>query len=155
MKKKTNIQTVPEAAQPKPHRTGPPKEKAQVTLRLDMELMAAVNSQIKEDNTRITDFIEQALLFALEKSRYEIPAWTQKIRFVLANATREQQTLLRGVAIAMVADQVAELSAAERKALEYCRWVYESYNRVEYAKEALGYYSRYGRSADEIAKLGS
>ena len=105
MKKKTNLQTV--EGEPRSRRTGPAKEKTQLTVRLDSELMGKIYGQIKKDNTRITDWIERGLNLALGEARQGVPEWTKQVRFMVANATKEQERLLRGLLIAMVEAEVA------------------------------------------------
>jgi hypothetical protein len=124
---------------------------------------------MKDDNTRITDMAERGLILALAEARHELPAWTKQIRFVLANATQEQVRLIRGLAIRMVEPQLdvvvvegnrrlsgsAGSADAEKKIFELVKWFLETGNKVGHANAALEYYSRYGKSAEEIAKLGS
>lgn len=193
MKKKTNLQTAPEEGEAKgegeperkrkrkrtpvlPQETvdriqrgetrqrGPQKEKTQVTVRIDKDLMNEAYAQMKEDNTRITDIIERGIVLALAEARHDMPAWTKQVRFVLANATRQQQVWIRGLAIAMVepllmADGVIEkgeglLTIWEDKFFETVKWFLETRNKQPHANACLEYYSRYGKSAEEIAKLG-
>lgn len=152
MKKKTNLQSVvPEGT--RKHRTGPIKEKVQITIRIDEQLMQAVYAQIKEDNLRITEMVEEGLVLALEKRRHQLPAWTKQIRFVLANATAEQTKLLRGLAVAMTEGEVKKPSVEVEKIFEFLKWFLETRNLLVHAPECLGVYSRYGKSADEISKM--
>jgi len=168
MKKKAKLHSVTEPPLPelKLHRTGPPKEKAQITIRLDKQLLDEAYSQMKADNTRLTDMVERGLLLALAEARHELPQWTKQIRFVLANATREQVKLIRGLAIAMVENEIAPLSNEQQKFYELCSWYLESRNKVAHDEKCLEVYSRYGKSQEEsaramararkrIAKLGS
>lgn len=139
----------------KPHRTGPPKEKVQITIRIDKELLDEAYSQMKADNTRLTDMIERGLVLAMGEARHALPQWTKQIRFVLANATKEQVALIRGLAIAMVEHEVVPLSHETRKFYEICRWFLELRNKLPHDLKCLELYSRYGKSAEEIAKLGN
>lgn len=159
MKKKTNVQTSAAGGEDKPRPRGPQKEKTQVTLRLDKQLMDEVYVQMKEDNSRITDMIERGLVLALAETRHQLPAWTKQIRFVLANATQEQVRLIRGLAVRMVEphlDKNVFVSyAAGDKLGELLKWWLETANKEAHATTCLEYYSRYGKSAEEIARLGS
>jgi len=194
MKKKTNLQTGPEgaveprrarkkAAAKEARQHGPLKEKTQITIRLDAQLADRVYSAIQADNTRITDMIEHGLNLALAERQYALPAYTKQIRFVLANATKDQQKLLRGLAIAMVEPEVgadiratvpgegkvltAQVKGPSRRVfLSYSRtpeaeklwelveWFLQGRNEVAHAEACLEYYSRYGKTAEEIAELG-
>lgn len=151
MKKKTNLQSVPAEAARK--RTGPAKEKVQITIRIDQQLMQHVYAQIKEDNSRITDMIERGLQLALGEARFHMPPWTKQIRFVLANATTEQTKLIRGLAIAMMEREVAKSTPEVEKIFEFVKWFLDSRNTLAHAGECLELYSRYGRSAEEISKM--
>lgn len=152
MKKKTNLQTV--AGEPRAHRTGPAKEKTQITVRIDQQLMASVYAQIKEDNVRITDMIERGLVLALGEARHQLPAWTKQIRFVLANATAQQTELIRGLAIAMVENEVEARHPAEELIWNLIDEFLASRNQSAHGAKCLELYSRYGKSAEEIARLG-
>lgn len=160
MKKKTNLQTGADAegGEAQPRQRGPQKEKTQITIRVDQELMNEVYAQMKSDNTRITDIVERGIQLALEEARHEMPTWKRQVRFMVANATRRQQDLLRGLLIAMVESEVLEarnqrLSPAELKLFEMCAWFLMSRNTVPHVDPCLEWYSRYGKSAEEIAKL--
>lgn len=161
MKKKTDLQAAPDGGGAKPRQHGPQKEKVQITIRLDKELMNEAYAQMKEDNTRITDIIERGIYLALREARHEMPSWTKQVRFVLANATREQEKLLRGLAIAMVEPLldkkvfISHTTAESEKLYDLLKWFLESRNTLPHANAALAYYSRYGKTAEEIAKLGS
>lgn len=177
MKKKTNVEPGGEGeveprkkktrsepggeAEVKPRRRGPQQNKTQITLRLDKELVDEAYKQMKEDNTRITDVIERGLHLALKERDHDMSLFTKQIRFVLANTTREQQILLRGLAIAMVEPLLDEkvlaspLSVEAKKLYDVVRWYLESRNKMPHANACLEYYSRYGKSAEEIARLGS
>lgn len=152
MKKKTNLQTV--AAEPaRTHRTGPIKEKVQITIRIDQELMQHVYAQIKEDNSRITEIVEEGLALALEKRQHQLPAWTKQVRFVLANATAAQTRKIRGLAIAMLEGEVKKPSPEVEKIYEFLDWFLESRNALVHGAEVLSKYSRYGKSAEDISKM--
>ena len=172
MKKKTKQENGEEGGEAKPRqrqRRGPLKEKVQVTVRIDQQLMGAAYVRMKKDNIRITDIIERGIYLALKEADHDVPEFTKQVRFVLANATREQQRLLRGLAIAMVEPLVNEKRAVAdgsrqvflshsyvetARVYEFVKWFLESRNRVDDADTYLEYYSRYGRSAEEIAELG-
>lgn len=153
MKKKTKLVRV--AGAPKrTHPTGPIKERVQITVRIDGQLMAEVYAKIKEDNARITDIVERGLQLALGEAKHHTPPWTRQVRFVLANATSEQTEELRGHAVAMMLPRVTkDLSPELLLGLEYCRQFMLGLNSHPYALEALESYSRYEKSAREIAKM--
>jgi hypothetical protein len=168
MKKKTKLQTPAQVEEAKPRQHGPHKEKTQITVRVDQDLMNEVYVQMKEDNTRITDMVERGLILALAEAQHELPAWTKQTRFVLANATQEQVRLIRGLAIRMVEPHLADIVDGEQRKLfishgasetgkiyELLKWFLEAANKLPYAHAALAYYSRYGKSPEEIAKLVS
>jgi hypothetical protein len=178
MKKKTNLQT-PTVGGVKPRQHGPQKEKTQITIRVDTDLMNRAYEQMKEDNTRITDIVERGLILALTERNHQLPVWNKQVRFMVANATKEQQGLIRGLLIAMVeplldldrkdARGIADsqkrtgtvflshssLTPEAEKLFELVRWFLEARNRSPYANAALEYYSRYGKSAEEMAELAS
>lgn len=151
MKKKTNLQTVAGETR---NRTGPAKGKTQITVRLDDELMRSVYAQIKDDNARITDAIERGLALWLKETRHALPAFTKQIRFVLANVTTEQAELIRGLAVRMVEDEVEERSNEGQALYDFCAWYLKEGNLLAHAGQCLELYSRYGKSAAEISKLG-
>lgn len=186
MKKKTKLQTAAgeDDAKSSPVETrtrqhGPPKEKTQITIRVDQQLINEAYAQMQEDNTRITDIIERGLMLALIERNHQLPVWNKQVRFMVANATREQQALIRGLLIAMVEpllDQrayrkdtkVGKLIEARNhivhgvsptpeaeKLYELVCWFLEGRNKSPHASAALEYYSRYGKSAGEIAELGT
>jgi hypothetical protein len=182
MKKKTNLQT-PTEGEVKPRQHGPQKEKTQITIRVDTNLINEAYAQMKEDNTRITDIVERGLVLALTERNHQLPQWNKEVRFMVANATKEQQALIRGLLIAMVEpllvqggftqgqgsrrdkvegtkrvfidqDHGAILTTPEAdKIYELVRWFLELRNKSVHAHAALQYYSRYGKSAEEMAEL--
>lgn len=138
---------------------GPPKEKVQITVRLDQDLMKVVYQQMQEDNTRLTDIIERGLTLALKERDYDLPLIAKRVRFMVANATKEQQGLIEGLLIAMVESQldkkVFAASAEHEKCFDMVKWWLESCRKTPHAAVCLEQYSRYGKTAEEIAKLGS
>jgi hypothetical protein len=175
MKKKTNIQTPTEGGVKPRRQHGPQKEKTQITIRVDTDLMNRAYEQMKEDNTRITDIVERGLVLALTERNHQLPVWNKQVRFMVANATKEQQGLIRGLLIAMVEPLVAVENRKEKvvldaqkrmfvsftwtpeaeKLFELVRWFLEARNHSPHANAALEYYSRYGKSAEEMAELAS
>lgn len=151
MKKKTDLQTV--AGEPRAHRTGPVKEKAQITVRLDQQLMKRVNAQLKSSNMRLTDMVERGLQLAVGEAE-SLPSLTSAVRFVLANATKEQSRLILGLAVAMVEHEVIERSDADARIYELTRWFLEERNLAAHRQTSLDLYSRYGKSVEGAAKLG-
>lgn len=169
MKKKTNVESggvEVESRQPKPQKErkhGPQKEKTQITVRVDKELMNEAYIQMKEDNSRITDVVERGIYLALKERDHDMSNVTKQVRFMVANATREQQILIKGLMIAMVRpllDKKVFVPEPEHEKLfgqayEFLRWVLERETKMPYASAAMEYYSRYGKTAEEIAELGN
>lgn len=158
MKKKTNLQAASDEDEAKPRKHGPDKEKIQITLRIDADLANEAYAQMKSDNSRITDVVERGIQLALQESRHELPAWTKQVRFMVANTTRAQQELIRGLLIAMVEPEVLNLRRealldVELKFFEMCAWYLTSKNTMPHADACLEWYSRYGKSPREVAKL--
>lgn len=171
MKKKTKLQAPSEADEVKPRQHGPQKEKTQITIRVDKDLMSEAYRQMKEDNTRITDIIERGLILALKERDHQLTLYTRQVRFVVANATKEQQVLLRGLLIAMVEpilqakvdgqrraqtallDTGIILNPEGEKLYELVCWFLKTRNSAAHADACLDYYSRYGKSAKELAEL--
>lgn len=152
MKNKTKIQTP--SGEARANRTGPVKGKTQITVRVDDQLMRSVYAQIKDDNTRITDAIERGLILWLKETRHALTPWTKQIRFVLANITAEQAELFRGLAIALTENEVEERNADAQAIYDLCEWFLRERNLLIHGGRCLELYSRYGKSAAEIAKLG-
>lgn len=186
MKKKTNVQTRSEGKEVKPRRQvkprqhGPQKEKTQITIRVDTNLMTAAYRQMQHDNTRITDIVERGLILALTESKQQLPVWSTQVRFMVANATKDQQVLIRGLLIAMVEPLLDPKERLERrtrivdgkqrtvyiihkpswtpetaKFYELMCWFLKLRNESMHAPAALEFYSRYGKSAEEMAELAS
>ena len=160
MKNKTNLQKIEEKprtrrAGRKEKRTGPLREKVQITVRIDQQLINSVYAQMKIDNARITDMIEEGLIETLKKRRQAMPQWTSQVRFMVANATNEQEKLVRGLLIAMVEDQIegSDLSPEAIMLYETCKVFLLSRNELEHARDCIASYSRYGKTPEEIAKL--
>ena len=61
----------------------------------------------------------------------------------------------RGVESNRVCRSLARRRPRAEKLYELVRWFLESRNKVPHADACLEYYSRYGKSAEEIAKLGA
>ncbi|HXA25623.1 MAG TPA: hypothetical protein VNW90_25370 [Acetobacteraceae bacterium] len=177
MKKKTNLQT-PTEGEVKPRQHGPQKEKTQITIRVDTNLMNEAYAQMKEDNTRITDIVERGLVLALTERNHQLPKWNKEVRFMVANATKQQQALIRGLLIAMVEPLLDRKDTTTNKVIvdgkqraavfishaftpetekifELVRWFLELRNKSPHAPAALEYYSRYGKSAEEMAELAN
>lgn len=166
MKKKTNVQIVEEDEPAKPRKYGPEKQKTQVTIRVDSQLMNEVYAEMKaneDENLRITDLAERGFQLALYERRHEMSDYAKQVRFIVNNATREQQVLIRGLAIAMVeADVYAplrtgsgkteQLSLLYDKLFDLLRWFLESRNREAHATECLKVYGRFGKRKDEDIK---
>jgi uncharacterized protein (DUF4415 family) len=123
-------------------RTGPPKEKGQITIRIDLELMKSVSAQLKEDGARITDAVERGLILWLNESRHQLPAWTKQIRHVLADANKRETVLIRGLAIMMKENEVKPLNPDAQKIYDLCVAFLEERNTLEHAEECLKRYSR-------------
>lgn len=123
-------------------RTGPLKEKTQITIRIDTQLMTHVYAQMAEDGARITDMVERGLILALAEARHELPAWTKQVRFVLVNATTKQIELIRGLAIAMVEHEVAKLSDEAAAIFRFCECFLRGRNSLPHAAKCLELYRR-------------
>lgn len=85
-------------------KTGPKKHKTQITLRLDKKLMDEAKAQMAASGMRLTDIIERSLLLELEEKGAELPQWTEphQIKYALdRRLTREEERMVRGLAIAM------------------------------------------------------
>jgi hypothetical protein len=147
MKKNTKADEV------KPRQRGPQKEKTQITVRVDISLMNEAQAQMKEDNARITDIVERGICLALRERNHQMSLYARQVRFMVANATKEQQVLLRGLLIAMVESDVVSPTPEAGKLYELVRWFLEGRNTVPHANACMEYYLRFGKSAEEIAEL--
>jgi hypothetical protein len=176
MKKKTNLQKDGGEAVKPTRQHGPQKEKTQITIRVDQQLINEAYKQIQVDNTRITDIIERGIYLALVERNHQMPLWNRQVRFMVANATKEQQGVIRGLLIALAVPRLDRKSADRhskaapgflhdcdrkyetlfRQQVEQVRWfLVEVCNKLPEADAALEYYSRYGKSAEEMAELSS
>lgn len=155
MKNKTKLQPVSgEARAKRAKRTGPMKGKTQITIRVDDQLMRSVYAQIKDDNARITDAVERGLILWLKETRHALAPWTKQIRFVLANVTAQQSEVFRGLGVALVENEVETRTPSDEAIFGLCLWFLKERNSLPHAGQCLELYSRYGKSAQEIAKLG-
>jgi len=136
-------------------KSGPAREKTQITVRIDKDLINAVYAHSKKDNTRITDWVERGLQLALGEVRHDLSQYTSQIRFVLANTNKEQQKFFRGAAVRMTETEIDGFRrSAEGELLFWvCKQYMESGSDEPHADDALQVYARYGRSAEEIARL--
>ena len=177
MKKTTKLQAAADREEAKPRQHGPQKEKTQITIRVDSNLINEAYAQMKEDNTRITDILERGLVLALYERNRQMPIWDKQVRFMVANATKEQQGRIRGLLFAMAEPLVRKdkqppqpvIDGLQRKQPVYLShqnerekiyelvcWFLDSCNKqADLEKPILEYYSRYGKSAEEIAELQS
>lgn len=154
----------------KPQR-GPTQVKTQVTIRVDRELLNEAYAQMKADNSRLTDIVERGIYLALRERDHDLPRIAAQVRFAVNNATREQQRLLKGLLIAMMMwDRGVDVMIEAGEGREWvafqlkcymeqfygqCKWFLESCTKMPDADAYLERYSRYGKTAEEIAKLGA
>lgn len=117
---------------------GPAKRKAQITVRLDSELMAQVYAQMAEDGARITDVIEDALILALRVT----PRWKRPIpiRHLLRDLAPEEVESLRGLAIGIVEDQIKPRTPDEEDIWKFCESYIRRRNSHPRAAECLDRY---------------
>lgn len=128
-------------------RHGPLKEKEQITLRLDKELMSRARAQMEETHTRLTDLIERGLELALKEVDQDLPAITTKVRFLVNNTTKAQQLWLRRFLAFLVMDQVCELSTTD---LIFRRFMLEYLESLETWDNLLAdCFERYGKVSAE------
>lgn len=133
---------------------GPQKEKTQITVRIDTELMNRAYAQIKKDNARITDVIEEGLILALKQRDQDMPPLTNRVRFVVANTTKTQQEQIEGFLIFLVMDDLEKLSPPDTLLRTLILDYLELIKRVPDRRErALALYSRYGRTPEELAQM--
>lgn len=88
---------------------GPPKEKEQVTIRLDKVVMNRLYAQIEHTKLRITDAWERAAVLYLEEQGQELPLESMQVRFLFPNTTRAEQRMLLQFFVFMRMDQTGQL----------------------------------------------
>jgi uncharacterized protein (DUF4415 family) len=147
----------PETPAPEKERQhGPLKEKTQITIRIDKELMDRAYAQIKGTNSRITDVLERGLWLAMKEQDQDLPALTNRVRFVVANTTKQQQQQIDRFLICLVLDEFEKLTPSEallrKSVFEYLELMEKVPDR---RARALELYSRYGRTPEEIEQTGS
>jgi hypothetical protein len=118
------------------------KEKQQITIRIDSQLLAAVREVMKEEGLSIGDITEQGLRLELHVSRYVLPAWAKEIRMMVCNATAKEQRLLRCLLVAIAQYELGEMTEEERKIFELIMWYLNSRNEKAHASECLQVYAR-------------
>ena len=148
-------ETPPEPSPPgKTRQHGPQKEKVQLTVRIDKELMDRAYAQIKQDNARITDVLEEGLILALQQRDESMPRLTSQVRFLVANTTKQQQQQIRKFLGFLVMNETENLSLPDalwrKSILEYLDQI-----GPDRLQRALELYSRYGRTPEEITSMGS
>ena len=148
MKKNTKMGVGAETKAAKERKHGPQKEKVQVTLHIDKDLMDQAYAMIKDTNQRITDVVEQGLVLAM-KAEDALPTLMTKVRFLVANATREQQEQILLFLSFLVLEELTTLTPPERlirlQTFEYLKLL------KKWRNETMHLYSRYGRTPDEVA----
>lgn len=123
------------------HPTGPIREKDQITVRVDQQLLQAARAQAEDLGINITDMVERGLALAVSEAEY-LPKLTGQVRFLLANATREHQRLIRGLAIRMMEDQVVKRSESDQRIFGLLEWYLKSANSEKHAPDCLKLYER-------------
>jgi hypothetical protein len=141
---------MPKNSEVKPRQHGPQKEKTQITVRVDTDLMNEAHAQMKEDDTRITDIVERGIYLALRERNHQMSLYERQVRFMVCNTTKKQQVLLRGLLVAMVEYSEGKFTPEAGKLYELVRWFLESRNNVPYVSACLEQYSHYGKSTEEI-----
>jgi len=150
MKKKTNAN---DAVAAKERRHGPQKEKVQLTLRIDRDLMEQAYAMIKDTNQRITDVVERGLVLAMQEED-ALPKVMSKVRFLVANCTKEQQEKVLLFLSFLILEKIAPLTPVERlvhrQILEYLPLL------QKWRNETMHHFSAYGKNLEDAAqKLGS
>lgn len=152
MKKNVNLKASSPAGLPvpaKPRKHGPDRDKVQLTVRLQKDLMEEAYALTKQTDRRITDMLEQGLIREI-KETYNRALMPSAVRFLVENATRAQQEEIWNFLTYLVADELREPSAADR-ALRRCVGEYfKSFAPLR--KEAEEIYRRYGRAEGELKK---
>lgn len=151
MKKKTSSTAEAPVEEKAPRKHGPDREKVQITIRIQKELMDQAYALMKQTNMRITDMLERGLILAMKEEDQELPLLTSQVRFVVANATRLEQEELREFLIYLRADEVRKPSETDMAIRKFIREYLKSF--LPYRKEVMDLYSRYGRTEKEIEKL--
>jgi adenosyl cobinamide kinase/adenosyl cobinamide phosphate guanylyltransferase len=146
-----NPTTTIEGALEKVRQHGPKKEKEQITVRIDKDLLDRVNAQIQQDNFRLTDLVEEGLFLALKQRDENMSQLTKQVRFMVANLTKVQQQQLRWyLTFSVLPDLGEELSPPEALLrnffLEYLEQVGEN---PDLRYRAMEVYSKYGRTPEE------
>lgn len=137
---------------------GPAKEKTQISTRIRTKLKDAIDAQMEDDGTRITDIIERGLVLALAERNRKLPVWNTEVRFMVANASKTQTGLIRGLLIAMALEDLGLSSSTPESELDekifgmVC-WFLEWCNRLAEAPALLERYSGCGKSPEEMAEL--
>ena len=122
-------------------------------MRLDKELMDQAYQMIQETNQRITDVLERGLVLVF-KEEEQLPRMLSRVRFLVANATREQQEQIMLFLTFLVLEELTTLTPPERlihtQTCEYLKLL------KKWRNETMHRYSRYGKTPDEVEpKTGS
>jgi hypothetical protein len=135
-------------------RYGPPKEKGQVTVRLDEELLKKAKEQFQKTNSRITDMIERGLWLAMKEQDQELPMLTNRVRFLVANASKPQQERIEKFMTFLVLDEVEKLSPLEAVMREaFMSYLDLMHQKPDRQSRAAAVYSHYGRTSEEASKI--
>lgn len=133
---------------PSEKKSGPEKEKVQITVRADKVIMDEVYALMNDANTRITDLVERGLVLVLaEEDR--LPRLTSQVRFLVANATKDEQEQLRDYLTFLRADEVRKPSEVDKVNRQFIRAYLKTF--VSLRKQVHDLYSRY-RAVDEVEK---
>lgn len=131
-------------------KTGPEKEKAQITVRIDQKLMQVVDRMMTQSNMRITDMVERGLLLAMEEE-YRVPLLASQVRFLFMNTTRAQQEILRRCLTFLRVDEVRPPTPIDNSIRRFIGEYFESMDR--WGDQVMDLYARYGRTEAEVEKL--
>ena len=121
------------------------RETQQVTLRIDMQLLAAVDAYADESGKTRTEIFERAIHLAVEESRHHLSAWQKDVRNAVNNATKDEQRVFSGLAIAMVENEFVKRSPVEELIWEMVQKFVLLGNDEPHARQALDLYTKRGR----------
>jgi|SRR5579862_1134665 len=128
------------------------KEAKQITIRVDTKLLNATHALTKDGNTHLIDIVERGLALALAERNHQLSQWEKEVRFMVANTTKKEQALVRGLLVAMARPLVAlekgksYTTPEYEKLFELVCWFLERHNQSPYADAALEFYLRRHRA---------
>jgi antitoxin component of RelBE/YafQ-DinJ toxin-antitoxin module len=157
MKKSTNpAEGAPPEKSARKH--GPDKEKTQLTVRIDQDVMAQASEVMKRTNMRITDMLERGLQLAIHEENQDLPWLTSQVRFLVHNTTKAEQEQLWDFLTFMRAAEVARLNVAAHLGgeaeLVLRRFIQEYLKTFRPLRSKVKeLYARYARTEEEMAQL--